>query len=449
MIRRKIWNGQSCLFSTVTELITMDRTQAPPVKEPEEFRMKPPRQTVFPNGIPLQIVEAGRQEVVRMDLLFAGGRWQQTQKLQALFANRMLREGTRRFTAAEIAEKLDYYGAWLELSSSTEYAYVTLYSLNKYFSRTLEILESVVKEPVFPEKELEVILRTNMQQYRINSSKVDFWSQRQLLAALFGPGHPCGRPVTEEDYQQIDVPLIRAFYDRYYHSDNCTIFLSGFVTDELIRCVEECFGNAPFGNTGQPAEKLRFPVSTDPAKRFFIERPEAVQNSVKMGMLSARRQDSDYLKLRVLVTLLGGYFGSRLMSNIREEKGYTYGISAGMGFYPESGMLMIQTETAPEYVEPLIGEVYRETERLQQELVPVEELTVVRNYMLGEMCRNYESAFSLADAWMFIYTSGLDPDYFVRATRAIRETTPSELRELACRYLCKEDLKEVISGKKI
>ncbi|MCC8188989.1 MAG: insulinase family protein [Bacteroides sp.] len=427
----------------------MDRTQAPPVREPEEFRMTPPRQAVFPNGIPLQIVEAGTQEVVCIDIVFAGGRWQQTQKLQALFANRMLREGTRSFTAAEIAEKLDHYGAWLELSSSTEYAYITLYSLNKYFSRTLEILESVVKEPVFPEKELEVIVRTNIQQYRINTSKVDFWSQRELLSALFGPDHPCGRPVTEEDYERINVPLVRDFYDRYYHSDNCTIFLSGCVTDDLIHCVEERFGKEPFGKTGQLAEKLRFPVFTDPVKRFFIERPDAVQNSVKMGMLSVRRQDPDYLKLRVLVTLLGGYFGSRLMSNIREEKGYTYGISAGMGFYPESGMLMIQTETAPEYVEPLIGEVYQEIERLQQELVSVEELTVVRNYMLGEMCRNYESAFSLAEAWMFIYTSGLDTEYFVRATRAIRETTPSELRELARCHLCKEDLKEVISGKKI
>ncbi len=427
----------------------MDRTQAPLIKEPQDFQMKPPVCSVFPNGIPLQIVQAGKQEVVRMDILFAGGRWQQTQKLQALFANRMLREGTRRFTAAEIAEKLDYYGAWLELSSSTEYAYITLYSLNKYFPQTLEILESVVKEPLFPEKELEVILRTNIQQYRVNSSKVDFWSQRQLLAALFGPDHPGGRPVTEEDYLRIDTPLIQAFYDHYYHSGNCSIFLSGCVTDKLVDRVEDCFGKESFGNTERMSEKILYPVSVDPGKRFFIERPDAVQNSVKLGMLSVRRQDPGYLKLRVLMTLFGGYFGSRLMSNIREDKGYTYGISSGMGFYPESGMMVINTETAPEYVEPLIKEVYTEIDRLQQELVSPQELGMVRNYMLGEMCRNYESAFSLAEAWMFIYTTGLEADYFVRATRAIREITPSEIRDLAGRYLCKEDLKEVISGKKI
>ena len=149
------------------------------------------------------------------------------------------------------------------------------------------------------------------------------------------------------------------------------------------------------------------------------------------------------------MTLFGGYFGSRLMSNIREEKGYTYGISAGIMFYPDSGLLGISTETDNEYVEPLIQEVYHEIDKLHQELVPMEELTMVRNYMLGEMCRSYESAFSLSDAWIFIATSGLDDLYFSRSLQAVNEVTPQEIQELAQRYLCKETLKEIVSGKKM
>ena len=195
--------------------------------------------------------------------------------------------------------------------------------------------------------------------------------------------------------------------------------------------------------------KLNFPYIAVPEKRIFTEREDAMQSAVKMGYTTITREHPDYLKLRVLMTVFGGYFGSRLMSNIREEKGYTYGISAGIMFYPDSGLLIVSTETDNEYVEPLIQEVYHEIDRLHQEVVPVEELSMVRNYMLGEMCRSYESAFSLSDAWIFIATSGLGDDYFSRSLQAVQEVTPAELQDLAQRYLCKEKLKEVIAGKKI
>ncbi len=128
----------------------LNRSDQPRILEPEQLVVQRPERIKLPNGVPLSVLNAGDNEVTRIDLLMAGGRWQQKQPLQALFTNRMLREGTRRYDAARIAEKLDYYGAWLELSSASEYAYVTLYSLNKYLPQTLDILESIVKEPVFP-----------------------------------------------------------------------------------------------------------------------------------------------------------------------------------------------------------------------------------------------------------------------------------------------------------
>ena len=147
----------------------MNRTLQPEIQELVQFNILPPVRTVMPNGVPLTIINAGEQDVVRVDILFGGGRWQQSQKLQALFANRMLREGSRKYTAAEIAEKLDYYGAWLELSSSAEYAYITLYSLNKYFAETLDVLESIIKEPLFPEKELGTVIEDVYKRQLINS----------------------------------------------------------------------------------------------------------------------------------------------------------------------------------------------------------------------------------------------------------------------------------------
>ena len=426
----------------------MDRTIQPEIQTLKNLRILAPVRTTLPNGVPLTVINAGEQEVIRMDILFAGGRWQQSQKLQALFANRMLREGTAKYTAATIAEKLDYYGSWLELSTSSDYAYITVYSLNKYLAKTLEVVESMIKEPLFPEKELRTILDTNIQQYMVNSSKVDFLAHRSLLKSLYGEQHPCGKVVMEEDYHAITPEVLRDFYKRYYHSGNCSIFLSGKVTEDTIRRVTDTLG-VPFGQYQLQVPKLEFPFAAVPEKRIFTEREDAMQSAVKMGCTTITREHPDYPKLRVLMTLFGGYFGSRLMSNIREEKGYTYGISAGIMFYPDSGVQIISTETDNEYVEPLIREVYHEIDKLHQEPVSVEELTMVRNYMLGEMCRSYESPFSLSDAWIFIATSGLPDDYFARSLHAVNEITPAEIQELAQRYLCKETLKEVIAGKKL
>ena len=426
----------------------MDRTIQPEIQPLKNFHIQTPVRTTLPNGIPLTVINAGEQEVVRMDVLFSGGRWQQSQKLQALFTNRMLREGTTKYTAATIAEKLDYYGSWLELSSSSEYAYITVYSLNKYLAKTLEVVESMIKEPLFPQKELQTILDTNIQQYLVNTSKVDFLAHRSLLKSLYGEQHPCGKIVMEEDYHTITPEVLREFYEQHYHSGNCSIFLSGKVTDDIISRVTDIFG-IPFGQYQLQMPKLSFPFAVIPEKRIFTEREDAMQSAVKMGCTTITREHPDYPKLRVLMTLFGGYFGSRLMSNIREDKGYTYGISAGVVFYPDSGLLIVSTETDNEYVEPLIQEVYHEIDRLHQEPVSAEELRMVRNYMLGEMCRSYESPFSLSDAWIFIATSGLKDDYFARSLQAVNEITPAEIQDLAQRYLCKETLKEVIAGKKL
>lgn len=427
----------------------IDRTLHPEIQELTQFNILQPVRTRLPNGIPLSVINAGEQEVVRIDVLFAGGRWQQSQKLQALFTNRMLREGSRKFTAAVISEKLDFYGAWLELSSSADYAYITMYSLNKYFAETMEVLESVIKEPLFPEKELSTVIDTNIQQYLVNTSKVDFLAHRSLLRALYGEQHPCGQYIEKADYHAITPEVLKDFYNQYYHSGNCDIYLSGKVTDDIIRKVETTLGAEPFGDFHRTSVKKDFTAAPVAEKRIFTEREDAMQSAVKLGMSCITRQHPDYMKLRVLVTLFGGYFGSRLMSNIREDKGYTYGISAGILSYPDSALLAISTETDNKYVEPLIAEVDNEIDKLRQTPVSPEELAMVRNYMLGEMCRNYESPFSLADAWMFIKTSGVGDDYFSRSLQAIKEVTAEEIRNLAERYLCKEKLKEAVAGKKL
>lgn len=427
----------------------LDRTIQPEIRQLDKIDILRPVRQVLPNGTPLNVINSGEQDVVRMDILFKAGARHEAQKLQALFTHRMLREGSRKYTSSDIAEKLDYYGAWLELSNSTEYAYLTLYSLNKYFAETLEVIESLVKEPIFPEKELETVIESNIQRYLVNRSEVNFIAHQTLMSSLFGSENPSGRFAAEADYRAITPQTLRNFYQEYYHTGNFSIYLSGKVTDEILQRVELVFGKDWFGKEKPTQIDCTYPILSIPEKRIFVERDDALQSAVKLGGFTLQRSHPDYLKLRVLITLLGGYFGSRLMTNIREDKGYTYGISMGSVQYPDAGVMIVSTETGNEYVEPLIREVYKEIDILQRDLVGRDELATVKNYMIGEKSRSYESAFSLSDAWMFIQTSGLDDSHFDRSLEAIKSVTAEELRELACRHICKESLKEVVAGKKM
>lgn len=427
----------------------LDRSIQPAIRKLERFDIQCPECIVMPNGIPVYILNAGNTDVVRIDVVMGGGRWHQSQPLQALFTNRMLREGTASYTASVIAEKLDYYGAWLDLSSAPLNAYVTLYSLNKYLPQTLPVLASIVMEPVFPEKELAVVVENNIQSFLNNCSKVDFLAHRALVKSVYGSCHPCGKVVEEEDYRRITPELLRAFYRCHYHSGNCTVYLSGHITDACLQQLEHTMGCQTFGTGFQKPVKPSFIPMPLSDKRFFVEHSTAMQSAVRMGMLWPDRKHPDFLKLRVLVTLLGGYFGSRLMTNIREDKGYAYNISASVLSYPDVGLMVIGADTANEYVVDLMGEVYHEIDRLRQENVPDAELDMVKNYMLGDFCRSYESALSLADAWILLHEAGLPHDYYAASVEAIRSVTSAELRRLAEEYFDSTKLKEIIVGRKI
>lgn len=427
----------------------LDRTTPPPIRQLSEFSIALPERRVMKNGMPLNIINAGTEDVVRFDLLIGGGQWHQEHPLQAMFTNRMLREGTGRMTSAQIAEKLDYYGAWLELSSSVNYGFITLYSLNKYFSRTLSVIAEMVRAPLFPAKELSVVADTNKQQFLVNSTRVEMIARKQLNRALFGAEHPFGRYAVAEDYDRITPEVLRDFYQKYYHSGNCSVYISGKVTPDIIRSIEENLGDDAWGEVKDKPVMQAVAPRTTSEKHLFVEREDALQSSLKMGSFVMDRQHPDFLKARVMVTLFGGYFGSRLMSNIREDKGYTYGIGAGIVSYPDTGILIISTEAANEYINSIIAEVYREMDKLCNELVPQGELEMVKNYMLGDLCRSYEGPFSLSDAWIYIETAGLDDKFFIRSLDAIRGITREEIQRLAQAYFCKENLIEVVAGKKV
>lgn len=426
----------------------LDRTVIPAINDIADFKINKPNLMVMPNGMKMYVTDAGTENVVRLDLVIGSGQLDQCMPLQAMMTNRMLREGTTGMSSAEIAEKLDFYGAWLDLSSSVNSGFVTLYSLGKYFGETVEILAEMVKNPTFPERELRIVTEMNRHQYMVNAQRVDVMARKGLNMEIFGEDHPLGRFAEYDDYDRIDSMLLRDFYMMNYHSGNCSVYVSGRVTDNVLECITDCFGREAWGMVSEKKTVMVPEPVGARRKRVFLEKEDAMQSSVKMGLLMPERMHRDYLDLRVMTTLLGGYFGSRLMKNIREDKGYTYGIGAGIVSYPGLSMLIISTETGNEYVEPLIEEVYREIERLKTEPVDGAELNMVKNYMMGDLCRAYESVLSVSDAWIFVHTAGLEEDFFEKSAESIRNISENRIMELANMYLKVEDMPEVVAGKR-
>ena len=429
----------------------LNRHTPPPIQSTSlDFRK--PVQRVLRNGIPLHVIEAGQLDAVRIDFVFSAGQWHQEHKLQALFACRMLREGCRGYTSAEFAERLDYYGAWLDLSVAMNRTFVTLYTLKKHFATTLELVHRMLTEPSYSEEQFRIVCDNNKAQLMVNLQKGDVQAMRALRRSLYGEEHPCGKQVTPEDYDALQLAHVVDFYHRHYGSRTCRIYLSGDIDEPLLSRVESLFGMAEWG-CGEKVESGKWRDESYchldenyPLSSLNLQLEGAVQDSIRMGCLLIDVNHPDYLPLRVLTAVLGGYFGSRLMKNIREEKGYTYHIGSDLVTNTTQVMFLIHCEAQAGKAEEVIGEVHREMQRLQSELIPDDELRMVRNYMIGEICRNYESAFSLTDAYIFMEHLGLPLTHLEQTIDAIRTTDAPRLQQLAQRYLRPDLLHTVVVG---
>ena len=429
----------------------LNRHTPPPI-QPTSLDFRKPVQRVLRNGIPLHVIEAGQLDAVRIDFVFSAGQWHQVHKLQALFACRMLREGCRGYTSAEFAERLDYYGAWLELSVAMNRTFVTLYTLKKHFATTLELVHRMLTEPSYSEEQFRIVCDNNKAQLMVNLQKGDVQAMRALRRSLYGEEHPCGKQVTPEDYDALQLAHVVDFYHRHYGSRTCRIYLSGDVDEPLLARVESLFGMAEWGS-GEKVESGKWRDESYchldenyPLSSLNLQLEGAVQDSIRMGCLLIDVNHPDYLPLRVLTAVLGGYFGSRLMKNIREEKGYTYHIGSDLVTNTTQVMFLVHCEAQAGKAEEVIGEVHHEMQRLQSELIPDDELRMVRNYMIGEICRNYESAFSLTDAYIFMEHLGLPLTHLEQTIDAIRTTDAPRLQQLAQRYLHPDLLHTVVVG---
>lgn len=405
--------------------------------KPEELRLD--------NNLQVYLLHAGNQELVKIDFLFDAGNWYQSQALISSFTSSMLKEGSRNYTSAEIAGQIDFYGAHLQTHHDKDMAIVSLYTLNKYLDRVLPIIGDVILHPTFPEDELRVLKQSRKQKFVVNSEKVRYLAKKNFSTLIFGREHPYGRPTNLEAFDALQREQLIEFHRRNFSLSNCKIIVSGKIPNDLPGLLQNVFGNQPIDPVVKSVTEIREPAPLN-GRVNFIRKENAVQSSFRVGKVMFNKKHPDYFGFKVLNTLLGGYFGSRLMSNIREDKGYTYGIGSALVSLHNSGFFFITSETGSDVTQDALKEVYLEIERLQQDVVPGNELLLVKNYMFGNLMRAMDGAFARADVFRGLVEYDLNDDFYKNYVDVIRSISPDEIRQLAQTWLQKDSLIELTVG---
>lgn len=425
--------------------MTLNRKLAPDFKTIEKIEIPHAFAHTLDNGIKVYTIDSGSQELTKLEFIFKAGMFYQKIPLQASAANNLLETGTKHYSANELSDNIDYYGSFFECAVDQDYASLALYSLNKYLDKSLHYVEDIIKNPTFPKDEFDIYLSNKKQKHLVNSEKVNVLARRRFSELLFGEKHPYGISVTNEDFAQLSLESVIEFYQTFYHSGNCTIIASGKLSKDLIDTLNRFFGKDHWGHV-QPIPVPEVNKETSTQQKHYIHKSDAIQSAIRVGRLLFNKKDPDYFKFQVLNTILGGYFGSRLMANIREDKGYTYGIGSGLASLVNDGYFYISTEVGKDVTKDALNEIYKEIRLLREELVDTEELETVRNYVLGQFLRSVDGPYALAEKFKAIWEFGLDYDYFDKYFAAVKTITPEEIKSLANQYLQEQDLLELVVG---
>lgn len=429
----------------------LDRKKLPAFKTIEKIEMIRASEQRLRNNIPVYSINAGTQELIKIEFLFSAGMYQQKIPLQAATVNAMLEEGTSQLNAAQIADKVDYYGAYLETGVSQDSASIVLYTLNKHLKSTLPVVEQIIKDSVFPQAELDTHIRNKKQTFLVNNQKVANVARKRFSELLFGEKHPYGINVKETDFDVINRLVLNDFYTKFYRSDSCKIILAGKVDDDVFSLIDTHFGGNDWSSLSINALITTPPLPLKSEKGISLEviyKEEALQSAIRIGKVLFNKTHPDFQSLQVLNTIFGGYFGSRLMSNIREDKGYTYGIGSGIISLQNAGYFFISTEVGVEVCKNAIKEIYSEMNRLREELVEKDELQLVKNYLSGMFLRSVDGPFAMAERFKGIMEYGLGYDYFDKYLATIKAISASELRDLANLYFDENSMIELVVGKK-
>ncbi len=423
----------------------LNRKQVPEIVDAVNFnlQLKPNTKFTLDNGVEVYSINAGAQDLIMVEMVFFAGNWQEEKNIVAATTNFMLKNGTKNKTAFDINEHFDFHGAYLNRSCHNETATLTLHTLGKHLPKLLPVMAEVITDSIFPEQELAIYKQNQKQKLEVNLKKCDFVANRLIDEYVFGIQHPYGKYTSTKDYDSLQRDDLVAFYNQYYTHGKCIVFVAGKLPNDIQQQLNHVFGLLPLNSTALPEKKYTATPALE-KKYNIINDANGVQGAIRLARPFPNRHHPDFPKVQVLNNIFGGFFGSRLMTNIREDKGYTYGIHSYLQNLIHETAWMISTEAGRDVCAATIAEIYKEMERLRNEPIDVEELNLVRNFMMGSLLGDLDGPFQIIARWKSYILNQVDENYFYRAIDTIKNISAEELQHLAQQYLQPEEFYELL-----
>lgn len=424
--------------------MTIDRTIAPPIKDAIEFNLvlKPYQRFNLNSGAPVYYLNDGTEEVAMIEFVFAAGNSFENKNLVASATNYLIKNGTSKLTALEINEHFEYYGAHLNRSCQNETSTITLHCLSKHLKEVLPVIRSIITDSVFPVQELEIFQQNSIQRLAVSLQKCEVVANRTIDRLLYGADHPYGRVSNVPDIQALTQQDLQDFFRNFYLNAKCIMFAAGKLPADFESQLNEHFGDLKL-NENLP-DVMHKPEMAAEKKLRIINDANGVQGAIRIARPFPNRHHPDFKKAMVLNVLFGGFFGSRLMSNIREEKGYTYGIHSFLENHLHQSAWVISTEAGKDVCDATVDEVYKEMKILREEPVDEEELLLVKNYMMGINLGDLDGPFQVMARWKSLIINGLDENYFYDYINTIKTLSAKDVIELSNKYFIPEEFFELV-----
>ena len=424
----------------------INRAIQPAILPIGKIKLPPLQELTLENGITLHVINNNTTDLIKVDLIFNTGAWYEEKMLVSYITSELLTKGSTSMSGDEIAEKLDYYGSSIDNENGIKKNIYNIYSLSKFLDKTLSITADCIKNPTFPQKELDLLLKQTYESLILYEKKNQNEACKLFDELLYGKNHPIGRYVKSSEFPQITRDDILTFYNNGYNSKNVRIMVTGKVTNDVINIINNHFGKDNWGNGCLPISQ-KFPIETATNKRKIVDKKEATQSSIILGSFVLNYNDPDFFKLKVLCQVLGGdQISSRLGKKIREEKGYTYGIFSYLRVVNMDGILTIKSDIKKDKVNESIDDIYKEIERLKTELIEDDELIQNKNSLLSTISKALENAFSISYNYNNLICKNLPISTLQKQIDDINSVNAEELRTLAQKYLKRENFIEVVVG---
>lgn len=422
--------------------------EAPPAPgTPKDFQLPSPREFTLDNGLEVTLVPYGTVPKVTVELSVRAGNASEApnQIWLADLAGELMQEGTTSQTATEISLAAARMGGALDITVGADRTEIAGDVLSEFGPEMARLIADVVQNPKFPESELARLKADKVRELSIAKSQPQQLALEKFRALLY-PEHAYGRVFpTPEMVQGYTAPQIRAFYDTNFGAGRSHLYVAGrFDGPAMETAIRQAFSGWKRGTPGVFVP----PVSRTARAVHLVDRPGAVQSTILLGIPVVDPSHPDYVPLSLTNTLLGGYFSSRITSNIREQKGYTYSPSSQISSRYRDAYWAQQADVTTNVTGPSLKEIFFEIDRLQAEPPSEQELKAVQNYIAGVFVLQNSSRPGIINQLENVDLHGLPADYLNTYVRRIYAVTREDVQRMAAKYIQDDKATIVVVGDK-